>query len=380
MRRENRRKKPVVFIVGDMPGGVIAELVQLTREEIERVQLDEIGALPSDARVLLVGAGLELANLQAIIVAVRERLPSLVVIAINCMTEEVQAGLSTVVDWSYKLPEDSGQLQRRMVEATNAGRAKLLSAHFVQSAYVTLTLLGVVAIWHLAAQMEAVPEYILPDPQHVWNAFVLRLSSFLGHMGITAGEAFAGFVLGNSLGIATGILLHRYGWLRGLSLPWLTGIQAIPIVALAPLLSVWLGTGFLSKVVMAAIVCYFPIVLNVLSAFSAVDRDLARLFVFHRAGFTSTLAALLLPASYPALLSALRISGGLAVVGAIVAEFTGSDRGLGYLLLNSTYRLEIDRLFVAIILSALLGFLFASLPNLSYLTKFGRKYPWGIVK
>jgi NitT/TauT family transport system permease protein len=128
----------------------------------------------------------------------------------------------------------------------------------------------------------------------------------------------------------------------------------------------------MAKAVMAAIVCYFPIVSNMLAAFAAVDRDWVKLFDFHRARFGTRLTVLLLPASFPALLSALQIAGGLAVVGAIVAEFTGADRGLGYLLLNATYRIEMDRLFVAIFLSAALGVLFASLPSLVRLVRKGR--------
>jgi len=197
----------------------------------------------------------------------------------------------------------------------------------------------------------------------VIKAFSGQSRVFLEHMRVTAFEAFAGFLVGNGLGILFAMVLHHFYRMREVTMPILISLQAIPIVALAPLLVVWLGTGLISKVAMAAIICFFPMVVNTLNAFANVDRDFQELFTFHQASYPTCLRLLLVPAGFSAILSALRISAGLAVVGAIVAELTGANKGLGYLLLNASYRLETDNMFVAMLLSAILGIIFFHIPT-----------------
>jgi NitT/TauT family transport system permease protein len=181
---------------------------------------------------------------------------------------------------------------------------------------------------------------------------------------VTAEEAVLGFVVGNSLGAGVAILLYRYVRFQRLAMPILISVQAVPIVAFAPLLVVWLGTGLSSKIAMAAIICFFPMVVNSLQAFAAVEHEYLELFKLYRAGYRLLLSRLLLPSSTSAVVAALKISAGLSVVGAIVAEMTGADRGLGYLILNGAYRLETDLMFVAMLLSGILGLMFFHLPDL----------------
>ena len=221
-----------------------------------------------------------------------------------------------------------------------------------------------VGLWFFAVEYFKPAPYLLPSPIDVAGALSSNFDRFVVHVSITAYESISGFLIGNSLGFLIAIPLHRYLGLQKFTLPVLISFQAIPIVALAPLLVVWLGTGFLSKIAMAAIICFFPMVINTLQAFSNIDRDFAELFEFYKADFLAKLSLLLIPASFSSIVAALKISAGLAVVGAIVAELTGADKGLGYVLLNATYRLETDLLFAAMFLSGLLGIAFFNMPTL----------------
>jgi putative hydroxymethylpyrimidine transport system permease protein len=310
---------------------------------------------------LLLLAGPPTAEHRSVLADLRDVNPALVVLEVTDSPRGPELR-EAAIDGRFAWPADRGSLLAELQSHAPpaAAHSRLLGPSLIFVAGFGSILL----LWYVVTAAGLSPPYILPGPGAVWTAFAERPGSFLFHTGVTAGEALAGFVLGNALGFLTALLLHRVERLRPVSLAGLTGLQAIPIMALAPLLVVWFGTGVAAKVLMAAIVCYFPDVSNTLGAFTSVDRDLVSLFRFHRANHWDTLTKLLLPASIPALAAGLRISGGLAVVGAIVAEFTGADRGLGYLLLNLTYRLETAGLFVAIICSAVLGIAFANLPGL----------------
>lgn len=228
---------------------------------------------------------------------------------------------------------------------------------------MALAIAFIVALWWSIVAIFSLPTFLLPSPAEVALAFFHRPAFFLQHAQVTAHHAALGFIIGNSLGVALAIVLYRFTRIRTLTMPVLISFQAIPIVALAPILIVWFGTGMASKVVMATILCFFPIVINTLQAFSSIDRDYAELFDFYRANYPQKLKLLLFPASFTSIVAAMQISAGLAVVGTIVAELTGSDRGLGHVLLNTSFRFEIPSMFVAMVLSALLGIVFFNMPR-----------------
>lgn len=358
--------------LGRFPDGSVAEIEAATGIPITPTSMDLAGSVAAAARVLLVGEDLPPSDLEALLVSLREIAPSLSVLSVSAARTPSMATLEHL-DGRFAWPDEREEL---IVALRTALRSATPLLHVAFIGWRSAALIGCglagVGLWQIAVSLQLLPEYILPGPGRVMDAFLSQPARYLGHTMVTAAEAGAGFLLANALAATTGIVLHRSSFLRQLSLPVLTGLQALPIVALAPLLAVWLGTGAASKVAMASIVAFFPLVANLLAAFSSIDRDLLQLFTFHRANYAQTLRLLLIPGSYPAIIAALRISGGLAVVGAIVAEFTGSDRGLGFLLLNATYRLETANLFVAILLSAALGVIFAGAPNLLRLTSWGR--------
>nr|VFJ56524.1 MAG: ABC-type nitrate/sulfonate/bicarbonate transport system, permease component [Candidatus Kentron sp. DK] len=268
------------------------------------------------------------------------------------------------VDSLFSWPKDKDRFFAALSQETSEVHERHLAGIWNATIRNIIAIGTLITIWWIAVALLKPAPYFFPSPEKVAAAFASNIPSFVSHLLITASEAILGFLAGNGLGIIIAIVLHRYVRLRAFTLPVLISFQAIPIVALAPLLVVWLGTGLLSKVTMAAIICFFPMVVNTLNAFSNVDRDYVELFDFYRAEYPARLRMLLLPASFPTMVAALRISAGLAVVGAIVAELTGADEGLGYLLLNASYRLETDILFVAMLLSGLLGIGFFHMPTL----------------
>lgn len=311
-------------------------------------------------RVLWVGKGADVGELVRVLPSIRVALPATAVAVID----ENSDGPHPLAAWADYVVVDQTGLQGvlKEIETEPGTGSMLVVARRLASVVAAIAFL--VAIWATLVAVFSPPAYLIPSPKQVLDAFLTQPSRFILHAATTAWEAVLGFLVGNSLGIAFAILLARYLRLRSVALPVLISFQAIPIVAFAPLLGVWLGTGLASKVAMAAIICFFPMVVNCLQAFAAVERDFVDLFLLYRASFRITLRRLLLPASSSSIVAALRISAGLAVVGAIVAEMTGADRGLGYLILTGAYRLETDVLFVAMVLSSLLGVAFFQIPKL----------------
>lgn len=219
-------------------------------------------------------------------------------------------------------------------------------------------------LWWTVVEMFRIPQYLVPSPAAVAREFIRTPVEFVQHAKTTLLEASIGFLMALATGLIGGCILFRFAAVREVIMPWTSALQAIPIVALAPLLVVWCGSGMAPKILMSAIISFFPILTAVLVGFSEVDHDRRLLFQVYRTSYLQTLRHLLLPSALPTIVMGTKISAGLATVGAIVAEMTGADKGLGYLLLNATYRLETPRLFVAIILSGVIGWAAYSFPSI----------------
>lgn len=326
----------------------------------QALNLDQLATEASRLRVLVVGGGVSAMQLSQVLPSVRTINPTMSVIGLGSdrtIGADVRAWVDETVE---SIDEVRDKLDERLGRSPTRMRALARST----AATSLLALATLVAIWWGTTALFQLPPYLLPSPDRVAAAFAEQPQRFLGHVLTTAFEALIGFLVGNMLGIGLAIVLTRYLRLRAYTMPVLISLQAIPIVAFAPLLGVWLGTGFASKIAMAAIICFFPMVVNSLQAFASVESEYLELFHLYKANFRTTLRRLLFPASASAMVAALKISAGLAVVGAIVAEMTGADRGLGYLILNGAYRLETDVLFVAMFLSGALGVCFFQVPEL----------------
>jgi NitT/TauT family transport system permease protein len=215
------------------------------------------------------------------------------------------------------------------------------------------------ALWEAVVRIEGVPPYILPGPlliaQTLWTDGPSLLGSLLVTLRITLAALAAAAILGG--GIA---LLFSLSRVLALSFfPYAVVLQVTPIVAIAPLIIIWVREPFLALLVCAWIVAFFPIVANTTVGLDSADRNLVALFRLYGASRGQTLRYLKLPTALPYFLAGLRISGGLALIGAVVAEFVagtgGAETGLAFRILEAGYRLAIPRLFAALFLLSATG-------------------------
>ena len=210
--------------------------------------------------------------------------------------------------------------------------------------------------WQAAVWALDVPQYVLPGPAAIIRAFlaapVLLLGSLLSTLAVTAAALVASCILGGAMAG----LMASSAWARAAVLPWAVALQVTPIVAIAPLVIVWVGDPFASLVVCATIVAFFPVFSNTAAGLASAPPELVDLFRLNGAGRWQTLWLLRVPAALPLFLAGLRISGGLALVGAVVAEFVagsgGFASGLAYRILEAGYRLQVPRMFAALVLLA----------------------------
>jgi NitT/TauT family transport system permease protein len=215
------------------------------------------------------------------------------------------------------------------------------------------------AAWQAIVEVEGIPPYILPGPlliaQTLWTDGPSLLGSLLVTLRVTLAALAAAALLGGAMA-----LLFSLSRILELSLfPYAVVLQVTPIVAIAPLIIIWVREPFLALLVCAWIVAFFPVVANTTVGLSSADRNLLALFRLYGASQGQILRYLKLPTALPYFLAGLRISGGLALIGAVVAEFVagtgGAETGLAFRILEAGYRLAIPRLFAALFLLSLTG-------------------------
>jgi NitT/TauT family transport system permease protein len=212
---------------------------------------------------------------------------------------------------------------------------------------LTLALIG----WHLFAQWGEYPPYILPTPGLVWSRLLAALGdgSLVRHTWITLQEVLAGLILGLTVATLLGYLLAKSRTFERIFAPYIVASQSVPIVAIAPLLVIWFGPGLLSKVLICALIVFFPVLVNIVVGVRSVPEDLRDLMRSLQASRLQTFLNLEVPAALPVFLGGLRIGATLSVIGAVVGEFVGSDRGLGFLISRGKWEYDTALVFVAVI-------------------------------
>ncbi|MSP03918.1 MAG: ABC transporter permease [Acetobacteraceae bacterium] len=218
-----------------------------------------------------------------------------------------------------------------------------------------LALLG----WEFSVQWAEIPPYLLPGPLAVMAAFWADPAGLLGSLLSTLAVTFTALavsaLLGGVLALATSVSRLALAAIE----PWAVVLQVTPIIAIAPLVIIWVNDPFISLVVCATIVAFFPIYANTVAGLAAAPAELSDLFRLYGAGPVQSLWLLRVPVALPFFLAGLRISGGLALVGAVVAEFVagsgGFASGLAYRIMEAGYRLQIPRMFAALVLLSLAG-------------------------
>jgi NitT/TauT family transport system permease protein len=215
------------------------------------------------------------------------------------------------------------------------------------------------AAWQGIVRLDGIPPYILPAPSAIALSLWHDGPSLFGSLLVTLRITLAALAAAALFGGALAILFARSRILELSLFPYAVILQVTPIVAIAPLIIIWVRQPFLALLVCAWIVAFFPIVSNTTVGLNSADRNLLALFRLYGASPGQTLLYLRMPTALPYFLAGLRISGGLALIGAVVAEFVagtgGAETGLAFRILEAGYRLAIPRLFAALFLLSLTG-------------------------
>ncbi len=214
---------------------------------------------------------------------------------------------------------------------------------------------GLIALWQLIILATGVQFYILPSPARVALALVDRLDIIAIHALITLTEILLGLLLGGLLGTASALIMGYFRPARQWLMPVLVISQAVPVFALAPILVLWLGYGIGSKVAMAGLIIYFPVTAAFYDGLRRTDLGHLELARTMGASRWAILRHIRIPAALPSFASGMRVAAAVAPIGAIVGEWVGSSGGLGYLMLHANGRMQIDVMFAALFVLAVMA-------------------------
>jgi putative hydroxymethylpyrimidine transport system permease protein len=219
--------------------------------------------------------------------------------------------------------------------------------------------------WEALARLGGIENYLLPAPSEVAQALVDDRSLLLSDTWVTSKEVLLGFALAVATGIAIAALLHLSPLLRRAFYPLVVASQAVPVIVIAPILVIWFGFGIVPKLIVIALICFFPIVVNTLDGLRSVDGAQVKMLRTMGASRADVFRHLELPSALPFLFSGAKVAVAVAVIGAVFGELVGSDAGLGHAIQVGTAELLTARVFAAVmILSAMAIFLFALLAAL----------------
>ena len=225
-------------------------------------------------------------------------------------------------------------------------RSQQPSTHWFPIVAGLLGLLG----WQLLSNLSGLPDFILPSPVQVGGRFLQAVAdgSLLRNSLVTLSEVLLGLLAGMVFATLLGYLIAKSRMFERVVSPFLVASQAVPIVAIAPLLVIWFGQGILSKVLICALIVFFPVLVNTVVGLRAVPRSLNELMRSLRASRWQMLLHLEIPSALPVFLGGLRIGATLSVIGAIVGEFVGADKGLGFLINVGRGQYDTALVFVAV--------------------------------
>jgi ABC-type nitrate/sulfonate/bicarbonate transport system permease component len=226
---------------------------------------------------------------------------------------------------------------------------------FTKLVLPVLILLAVLGIWEAGVYIRNTPHFILPPPSEIVVTLFVKRELLLKHSFVTLQEMVLGFALAISIGVPLAILMFEFPILEKAFYPYVIGSQTVPVFAIAPLLVVWFGFGIASKVVMAAIIVFFAIVLNTLDGLKSADPDTVNLFRILRATRWQILWKVRIPSALPFIFSGAKIGISISTIGAVIGEWIGASAGLGYLMLYANAQLQISLMFAAIFCLTLLG-------------------------
>jgi ABC-type nitrate/sulfonate/bicarbonate transport system permease component len=220
---------------------------------------------------------------------------------------------------------------------------------------------ALILLWHLASVSGLIPGYMLPGPLRVAGAFVADFPLLMRHLGRTLLEASAGLSMAAAAAFILAIAMDSSRLLNRSLSPLLLLTQTMPTVAIAPLLILWMGYGVAPKIALVFLVCFFPMTIGLLGAFTQTDGDAVRLLRSMGAKRWQIYRYVKLPQSLPAFFSGLKISGTYSIVGAVIAEWLGGDAGLGVYMIRVRRSYSFDKMFAVILLTSVLSIVLVKL-------------------
>lgn len=248
----------------------------------------------------------------------------------------------------------SEQAQHVVQAASPGGRSGRWQRRVAQVLPPFALLSALVAAWELIVWRLALPAWLLPPPSRILTTLMNNLPVLGEHIAATLSVTAPGFGLALIGGFALGVLIDASPFLRRAVYPLLVTSQTIPIVAIAPLLVVGFGFGMLPKVLVVALVTFFPIVVNTADGLQAADRDQRRLLEAMGASYWQLLRLLRLPAALPAIFTGIKVAVTYSIIGAVLAEWIGASAGLGVYIARSLRAFRTDQVFVAALVTSLL--------------------------
>ncbi|MFW6075643.1 MAG: ABC transporter permease [Chloroflexota bacterium] len=220
------------------------------------------------------------------------------------------------------------------------------------SLLLLITLLGG---WEIGVRINDTPRWFLPPPSAIATEMVGSRSLLLSHTWTTLQEVLIGYFLALAVGIGTALVIASSSIAERVVYPVIVASQAIPIVALAPILLIWFGFGLTPKIIVVVLLCFFPIAVNMADGLRNADRDAINLLRSMGADRWQILRMIRIPSSLPFLVSGARVAAAVSVIGAIVGEWVGASSGLGYLMTRAASQFLTARLFAAVAISAVIG-------------------------
>jgi ABC-type nitrate/sulfonate/bicarbonate transport system permease component len=227
--------------------------------------------------------------------------------------------------------------------------------HLSDNALALLIIGSAITLWELLVRLRGIPVYILPAPSEIMITLAQNTGLYLEATLLTLGEALAGLALGTLAGITAATLLGFWPRLERGVMTLAILVKSTPLVAIAPLLTIWLGFGVLPKIIITGLLTFFPVLVNVLSGLGAADPALLDTFHSWHASRYEIYRHVRVPTALPYLFAALKISGPLALIGAVVAEWTGASGGLGRTMWLAYTNLNLPYLFAAVFILAAVG-------------------------
>ena len=253
------------------------------------------------------------------------------------------------------VPADTLSTAPRIDDEEARYREAQRRARWRRRALPALGIVGLIALWWAVVVIFQVKPFIAPSPWAVVQTLYLKRDVLLSNLVPTAGEAFGGFLLGNFVAIAVATLFVHYRRLQEIFFPVVVMFNSIPVVAKAPILVLLMGNGVEPKIAIAALVCFFPTLVNSVRGLEAVNSQAMELMRVLSASRREIFFKLRVFSALPFLFSALRIAASMSVIGAVVGEWIGATQGIGAMIIQATYNFDSALLYAAIIMSAVLS-------------------------